>query len=83
MKNTCKSCDSTNIVEKLAIADNAYGAIYNLSINIETDPGAVLFRGIKSHNLLANVCIDCGSVELKIKNPKKFHTDYLKSKKKG
>lgn len=78
--NTCKSCNSKNIINNLPITDHGYGTTHKLSIELETDPSGVVFRGIKSHNLLATVCIDCGSVGLHIKNPKKFHTDYLKSK---
>lgn len=82
MKNTCKSCNSTNLIEGLTIADQSHYGKFKLSIDLETDPSGVIFRGTKSHNLIASVCTDCGSVDLKIKNPKRFKEDYLKSKNK-
>ncbi len=65
MEKQCPSCKSTKIISDLKIPDHDKYT-RDLSLEIVTKPDALLFSGTKKHPLIANVCCNCGKVELSV-----------------
>ncbi len=83
MKTTkCKKCNSDKVIEKLKITDFGNSDIpNNLSVYSKTTD-RVLFNNYLTSEIFANVCCDCGKVELYIDNPKELWEAHLKNQEK-
>lgn len=66
----CSKCGSDKIMSDIKIVDNGHmGSKNDLSIEFHKNPDAWLFQGTQKGTLLANVCGQCGYVELSVGNP--------------
>ena len=59
----CTKCDSEKVMTNLPVRD--YQGL-KVSIHIETNPNALLFRGNHIVDLFVNVCADCGDISLTV-----------------
>ena len=50
-----------------------------LQVVISGDPSALIFKDRLYGELKANICGDCGHVELRVANPKELYRHYRKS----
>ena len=73
----CPRCGSENIMPNLRIRDRAHRrGVENLEVEVEGNPDALLFKGAHREPLRANVCGECGNIELYVKNPKGLWETY-------
>ncbi|WP_179320911.1 hypothetical protein [Winogradskyella helgolandensis] len=74
----CKNCDSTKIIKDAKITDFGHANIKNnLSIHIKETDSIFFNKSVKSE-ILAQICGNCGKIELKINNPKELWNAYIK-----
>ncbi len=67
----CSKCGSDVLVEGVRVLDrqDMYMAPADLSVRVDREPGAALFKGAVVDELEARVCGGCGLVELYAKHP--------------
>tara|TARA_B110000240_G_C13508215_1_gene457538 strand:+ start:3556 stop:3804 length:249 start_codon:yes stop_codon:yes gene_type:complete len=76
----CKICGSIKIIKNTTITDFSHGNIEkNLSIYIQKTDNAFFNKSVKGE-IQAQICGDCGNMDLKVRNPKELWEAYLKSK---
>lgn len=54
--------------------------IKNLEVEVEGNPGALIFKGAHREALRAIVCGECGNAELSAENPKALWKTYTEQK---
>lgn len=67
-RGQCPTCGSTKIVRDLPVRCKNSASDGNLSIHFDTPPDETTPKECPSAGLLADVCSDCGHVELKVQN---------------
>jgi hypothetical protein len=70
----CSACGSSRIVPDLTIADHDHLGKRELGIELPERPGALVFKGTRRFPLRAQVCGDCGHVELTVITPGEIWT---------
>ncbi len=71
--NGCEKCGSKRVMDKVSVIDrNGDYQDRSLSIKIDKNPGALLFKGAATSDLFARVCADCGFVELYAAEPSRL-----------
>jgi hypothetical protein len=76
----CAACGSTKIVPNLLVNDQGQYSSGQLQVVFYTNPDAIFFKGGVYGELTANICGDCGHVQLHVANPSELYEYYLKSK---
>jgi hypothetical protein len=62
---TCVKCGSRAMVEGVRVIDRTENYVpVDLTVRVDRNPGALLFKGAVSSTLKARVCGDCGFIEL-------------------
>jgi predicted nucleic-acid-binding Zn-ribbon protein len=56
----CPWCGSTKIIKRARVLDTGQGAQRDLTVEIERNPNALLFRGVTRGTLRARICGRCG-----------------------
>lgn len=69
MDQTCAKCGSDQVIPNVLVMDQGQYSSGTLSLHIEADPTAFLFKGGKSIPLRAHVCGGCGYTELYATKP--------------
>jgi hypothetical protein len=79
----CRECGSKRLIPDVPIIDqNAMGeSPGTLGLAVDGAPNAWIFKDRAHGQILADICGECGHVELYIPNADKLYRKYLKSKK--
>ena len=77
----CTKCGSDKIMSNVKIVDEGMaGDNHDTSIEFNKNPNAWILKGKQKGTLLANVCGQCGYVELSVVNPKELWDLYKKNR---
>jgi hypothetical protein len=76
----CPKCGSSKIIPRTRILDQGEYSDGSLKVVIDGDPNALIFKDRLYGRLAADVCGDCGHVELTVENPSELYEHYLRSK---
>ena len=77
----CPGCGSTKMMHGVTIRDQGQGSDGSLKVVIAGNPAALMFKDRRYEVLRADVCGDCGRVDLRVANPAKLYRHYVKSRK--
>lgn len=76
----CAKCGSTHIVPSARVIDRDYdGTTLGLCLGVARKPEAFLFKREELAEVRAQVCGDCGHVELFTKDARSLYKAYLES----
>lgn len=75
----CPRCGSTGVLRGVLVADQGEGSSGKLNVVIVGNPQALFFKDRLYGEIRANVCGQCGHVELRVVNPGELYQHYLKS----
>lgn len=76
----CLKCGSSKIIPNTKILDQGHYSDGKLQVVVDGDPDALFFKDRLHDRLLANICGDCGHVELKVEHAEELYEHYLQSK---
>ena len=75
----CSKCGSSKIIPKARILDQGEGSDGCLKVAIYGKPGALFFKDALYGELTANICGNCGHVELRVSNSEELYEHYRHS----
>jgi hypothetical protein len=78
-QSACPRCGSSKMMYGVTVQDQGEGSNRNLRVVICGDPSALIFKDRLYGELKANICGDCGHVELRVANPKELYRHYRRS----
>jgi hypothetical protein len=73
----CPKCESTKIIPNAMIREQSSDGA--LKIMVDANPDALIFKNREYSTLFANICGECGHVELKAEDYRKLYIHYLQS----
>ncbi|MHB0960520.1 MAG: hypothetical protein ACYC0X_31040 [Pirellulaceae bacterium] len=76
-QSVCPRCGSSKMMFGVTVCDQASGG--TLQVVILGDPSALIFKDRLYGELKADICGECGHVELRVANPKELYRHYRKS----
>jgi hypothetical protein len=79
----CPRCGSENIIPNASILGRVGYSDGRISIVVDGDPDAMIFKDRLYDQLTADVCGECGHVELSAVHPNELYEHYLRSKSEG
>jgi hypothetical protein len=74
----CSVCGSSKVIPEVTINDKGFLATYDLAIEIQGKPDALVFREPRLGVLMAAICGECGHVDLTAKKPHLLWKTYRK-----
>jgi hypothetical protein len=75
-RRQCTACGSTRIIPSASIADTGQYSQGTLAVVVDADPQAFIFKNRRRGELLADICGDCGRVELRVHNHAELYEHY-------
>ena len=76
---SCLKCGSDKLMSNVRIVDHGYlDSKHDLSIEFDKNPDAFILKKPLKGTLLANVCGQCGHVDLSVGNPGELWELYQK-----
>jgi hypothetical protein len=75
----CRRCGSAKVIPNAIIGDQGQYSDGKLKAQVIGNPGAWIFKNIERAELLADICGECGHVELKVSDPGLLYEHYLQS----
>jgi len=78
-QSACPRCGSSKMMYGVTVQDQGEGSNRNLRVVICGDPSALILKDRFYGELKANICGDCGHVELRVANPKELFRHYRKT----
>jgi hypothetical protein len=78
-RRQCSACGSTRVIPGASIADTGQYSQGTLAVIVDADPHALIFKNRLRGDLLADVCGDCGHVELRVHNHVELYKHYRSS----
>ena len=78
-QSACPRCGSSKMMYGVTVQDQGEGSNRNLRVVVCGDPSALIFKDRLYGELKANICGDCGHVELRVANPKELYRHYRRS----
>jgi len=78
-QSACPRCGSAKMMLGVTVCDQGQGSGGTLSVVICGDPSALIFKDRLYGALKADICGDCGHVELRVANPRDLYRHYRKS----
>lgn len=78
-KAACPRCGSSKMMFGVSVQGQGEGSNQNLRVVVCGDPSALIFKDRLYGELRANICGDCGHVELRVANPKALYRHYRKT----
>jgi len=78
-QSACPRCGSSKMMFGVTVCDQGEYSGGTLQVVISGDPSALIFKDRLHGELKANICGDCGHVELRVANPKELYRHYRKS----
>ena len=79
-RRQCTKCGSTKVIPSIRIRDQGQHSDGKLSTFVDADPEALIFKDRVYSKILADICGECGHVELRAENPSNLYNHYLQSK---
>ena len=76
---TCPQCQSPNVIPDVEIVDHSHLSESNLSVKVEEEPNAMIFKGRVNSDLRARVCGNCGHTTLHAVDYKSLWQAHLKA----
>lgn len=76
-QESCRNCSSTKIIPQVDVFDQGEYSSGRLTVGLATKPHAVLLKGLVTATVTANVCGECGYLELFISDPQKLYDAYV------
>ena len=77
--SACPQCGSSKMMLGVTVCDQGQGSRGTLTVVICGDPSALIFKDRLYGELRANICGDCGHVELRVTNPRELYRHYRKA----
>jgi hypothetical protein len=77
----CPKCGSSKIIPKARILDQGRHSDGDLKVVIYGNPQALIFKDRLYGRLMADICGDCGHVELRVENPEGLYDHYRQASK--
>ena len=78
-QSACPRCESAKMMFGVTVCDQGEYSGGTLQVVISGDPSALIFKDRLYGELKANICGDCGHVELRVANPRELYRHYRKS----
>lgn len=78
-QSACPRCGSSKMMFGVTVQDQGQGSNGDLRVVVCGDPSALIFKDRLYGELKANICADCGHVELRVANPKELYRHYRRS----
>lgn len=78
-QSACPRCGSSKMMFGVTVQDQGQGPNVDLRVVVCGDPSALIFKDRLYGELKANICGDCGHVELRVANPKELYRHYRKT----
>jgi len=78
-QSACPRCGSSKMMYGVTVQDQGQGSNGDLRVVVCGDPSALIFKDRLYGELKANICGDCGHVELRVANPKELYRHYRRS----
>ena len=75
----CLRCGSSKIVPRVRILDQGQYSNGKLQVVIDADPDALIFKDRLYDQITADICGECGRVELKAEHPQELYEHFLRS----
>lgn len=82
-ESQCPKCGSKKIIPGTRVCDQGESSNGNLQAVVYGDPDAFIFKDRLYGKLTADICGDCGHVELKVENSGELYDHYMWSKQNG
>jgi hypothetical protein len=76
----CPMCGSSRIIPSTMILDQGQYSNGKLQVAVDAEPDALIFKDRIFGQLTADICGDCGHVELKVAGARELYEHYLRSK---
>jgi hypothetical protein len=77
----CSKCGSKKIIPNVSVIDYRNQMTPGeLTVVVQEDPDAMIFKGTRTGRLRAWVCGECGYVDMFVGNPDELYSAYQKSK---
>jgi hypothetical protein len=76
----CSRCGSTRIIPGLTIVDQGEGSGGKLKAILFGSPQALIFEDRLYAEIKADICGNCGHIELRVTNPRELYEHYQKSR---
>ena len=73
---TCTSCGSNDVIPRVRITTQADGGYYDLQAEVQRRPNAKLFKGAERSKVFAQLCGECGHLELFADMPRALYAVY-------
>jgi hypothetical protein len=76
---TCKLCGSIKVVPNVHVVDQGRNSSGNLQLVVYGAPEAIFFKDRRWGEITADICGECGHLELRVENAKELYDHYLNS----
>jgi len=76
----CPKCGSSKVIPNTRILDPSPYSAGKLQVVVDGDPDALSFKDRLFDRVTADICGDCGHVELKAEHPGELYKHYLQSR---
>jgi hypothetical protein len=73
----CNLCGSTKIVPSVRIVDQGERSSGKLELVVFGSPDAIIFKDRRWGEITADICGECGHLELRVQNAKELYDHYL------
>ena len=75
----CVKCGSRRIIPRVRIADQGANSNGWLKAVVVGNPGALIFRNQVFAEIRADICGECGHLELRVDDPEHLYDHYLET----
>ena len=79
-KKRCPACQSQRLVPGVRIVDHNQALARNLTVEVDRNPDALMFRGTMPSDLRAWICSECGYTSIFADRPSELFAAYQASK---
>ena len=73
----CVRCGSSKVIPNVAVGNQGHDSGGKLEVMLVGNPHALIFKDIARGELRADICGDCGHVELRARNSSSLYEHYL------
>jgi hypothetical protein len=80
IERSCPRCGSQKIIPNTRIRDQGQYSDGKLQVVLYGDPDALIFKDRVYDELTADICGNCGHVELSVASPEELYEHYLRSR---
>ncbi len=75
----CPRCGSSKLIPDVRVVDQGQASDGHLKVVVYGDPGALIMKDRLYGKLKADICGECGHVDLRVTNPSELYEHYLES----